>query len=261
MSEVTAATEQQAAPSESTFNPEDPVVQNWFKTATKGLVENKEAILREKKELESQVKSLKDQWGDMDPEIVKNLVTRMQNDEETKLIAEGKIDEVISRKTEAYKKDSETKLGAAHKKLEEAEGKAKSLQAKIEDLTIGSMVREIAAEQGIVSSAVEDVIGRVRNVFKLDEDFKPIARNSDGTLLVGKDAKSPMSIAEWLEGMKEKTPHWYEGSTGAGTQTADGRRAGGRITITKEEAKNHQLWKARQAEAEKAGVPLQVIDG
>lgn len=242
------------------FNPEDPAVQEWFKTATKGLVENKEQILREKKELEGRVKSLQEQWGDLDPEVVKNLVTRMKNDEETKLIAEGKIDEVISRKTDAYKKDSEAKLAATHKKLEEAETRAKELQSKIADLTIGSMVRQVAAEQRIVPSAVEDVIGRVRGVFQLDENFNPVARNSDGTLLVGKDAKSPMSIAEWLEGMKEKTPHWYEGSAGAGSHGAGGRPSG-RITITKEESKNHQLWKTRNAEAEKLGVPLQVIDG
>lgn len=256
--------QQQTPPQNATppsqFNPEDPAVQEWFKTATKGLVDNKEAILREKKDLEGQVKSMKEQWGDLDPEVVRNLMKRMQNDEETRLIAEGKVDEVITRKTDAFKRDHEAKLAAAQKKFEEAENALKERNQKIADLTIGTMVRQVAAESGIVPSAIEDVISRVKGVFTLDEDYNPIARNSDGTLMVGKDAKSPLSISEWLESVRDKTPHWYQGSSGGGTYTADGKPAG-RITITKAESKNHQLYMSRLKEAQKLGVPLHVVDG
>ena len=247
-------------PEAAAFDPNNPAVQEWFKSQTQGLVSNKEEILKEKKALEDNLKQLKSQWGDLDPKVVQNLVARMQNDEETKMIAEGKFDEVINKRVEAYQKDHDAKLTASQTKFEEESSKRTALENKIADLTIAGMVRDAASKQGLTPTAVEDAIFRAKTTFQLNENYEPVARNSDGTLLVGKDAKSPLSVVEWLDGMKEKAPHWFEGPSGGGTQRPQGRRQGA-FTITSSEAENHQLWKARQAEAEKAGQQLQVVPG
>lgn len=228
--------------------------------ATKGLATNKEQILAEKKELQQKLEGLTKQWDGLDPEVVKNLVNRMNNDEETKLIAEGKIDEVVERRVAALRKDLETQLAAAQEKLDEMSGTNEGLSSKVKNLVIDGMVRQAGSELNLLPSAVEDAIYRAKGQFELDEHDHPIARDDKGALLIGKDGKSPLSPKEWLENMKEKAPHWFPTPSGAGAGGGPGNAGGGQFTLTRSQARDPAAYRNAKAAAEKAGQPLQIVD-
>lgn len=235
-------------------------VDNAVAEATKGLTGKRDELLSEKKDLQKRLGEMQKQWEGLDPEVVKNLVNRMQNDEETKLIAEGKVDEVIQRRVGAMQKDYDTKLDAAQKRTSELEESLQSKDSKIKELIIDGSIRQAAAKLNLHPSAYEDAIFRAKGQFDLDDDGNLVARDDQGALLMGRNGKDPLSVDEWLDAMKEKAPHWFPAPSGAGASGSGGGR-GGNFTISRSEARDPQKYQAAKAAAEKAGQPLQIVEG
>ncbi len=227
--------------------------------ATKGLASNRDEILGEKKGLQEKLDALGKQWEGLDPSVVKNLVDRMNNDEETKLIAEGKIDEVVERRVTAMKTDLETRLTAATEQLEVLTGEKGSLTDKVKNLVIDGMIRQAGGELSLLPTAIEDAIFRAKGRFDLDENDKPVARDEAGTLLIGKDGKTPITPVEWLEGMKEAAPHWFPVPSGAGAGGGPGTTQNG-FSLTRTEARDPTAYRAAKEAAAKAGQSLTIVD-
>lgn len=236
------------------------LVETAVAEATSGLSSNRDAILGEKKGLQEKLDALSKQWDGLDPDVVKNLVDRMNNDEETKLIAEGKIDEVVSRRVEAMRTDLETRLASATEKLEGLEGEKGSLATKVKNLIIDGMVRQSGSELNLLPTAMEDAIYRAKGRFQLDENDKPVARDDAGALLIGKDGKTPLTPTEWLEGMKESAPHWFPAPTGAGASGGAGPSQSGSFTLTRSQARDPLQYRTVKLAAEKAGQPMQIVE-
>ena len=230
--------------------------------ATSGLTKNRDQILAEKRAAEEKAKEISQQWEGMDPQMVKSIMERMQNDEETKLMAEGKIDEVLERRTNAMKTDFEKQLAKKDEELGSVSQERDGLSSKVSKMLINGFVRDAAAEHDLNPSAVEDAIFRAGNVFQIDEHDNPVAKNQDGTVIVGKDAKTPISVSEWLGNMKETAPHWFKSSSGAGANGGPGGDGeGGGHTITRSDARNPAKYRQAKAVAEKAGQDLQIVEG
>ena len=248
-------------------NPEvQAMIAAAVESATSGLKKKNDEILGEKKSLQSSVKEFQERFAGfdgVDPEHVKALIHRMNNDEETKLIAEGKIDEVISRRTDAQAKDFQSRLDALAAKNTELEEAVSGRDNKIKTLVINGNVQKAAAELGVVPTALDDVVQRAATVFQLDDDSNAVARDKNGVVKMGKNGKDPMSVAEWLDTMRESAPHWYPGSSGGGATGGAGKKGSGSggFTITREQARDHAVYKAAKAEAAKAGVSLQIVNG
>jgi len=246
------------------LDPKDPAVvaliNEAVNNATSGLSTKNAEILNEKKELATKLTEMEKQWAGFDQKQVAALMDKINNDEETKLIAEGKIDEVLEKRVSALKDDYEKKLealGTRNTELETGLGKSDS---KVKTLIVDSNVRQAASALNVVPTAIEDVIVRAKQTFQLDDNDKLIARDSDGALIIGKSGKDPLTVNEWLDGMKEAAPHWFPGSSGAGAGGGkDGK--GSAYSITKSEASNPQIYQAAKAAAEKAGATLQIVEG
>lgn len=236
------------------------LVEGAVAEATKGLTSNRDEILGEKKGLQAKLDEQAKVWEGLDPEIVKNLVNRMNTDEETKLIAEGKIDEVVERRVTAMKTDLETRLAAATDKLAGLEETNGSLSGKVKRLIVDGMVRQAGSELKMVPSAFDDAIARAGNVFELDENDNPVARDGSGTLLIGKDGKTPITTVEWLESMKPAAPHWFPAPSGAGAGGGSGSGQGNPFTLSRSEARDPSAYRAAKDAAAKAGQPLQIVD-
>lgn len=242
----------------------DPNVQKLINdavtSATLGLKTKNDEILAEKKDLANKMAELEKQWSGFDAKQIANLMDKITNDEETKLIAEGKIDEVIEKRVEALKRDYEGKLSSLTEKLSEFEGQVGAKDSKIKKLVVDGHVRQAASKLGVVPTAIDDVIYRAAQTFALDDNDNPVAKNSDGAIIFGKSGKDPLTAVEWLESMKEKAPHWFPGSQGAGAAGGkDGK--GGSYTITKADAANPQAYQAAKEAAAKAGHQLQIVQG
>lgn len=182
----------------------------------------KSALQKERDLAKASAKALKDmqeQFSGIDPAKVKEMMARLDNDGEAKLIAEGKIDEVVAKRTEKLQKELQKQVDAAHGEAKTAAERAKKFEQRVLD----NHIRQAAAKAGLHVNAVEDALFRGRSMFSLNDDGDAIQVSSDGTIVLGKDGKTPFSPAEWLEGMKETAPHWFpNGSSGGGGKGGKG---------------------------------------
>jgi len=243
------------------ITPDNPDVQKLIqaavKDATSGLAANKEEILGEKKSLQEKLDQMSKTWEGLDPEAVRNIMNRLEGDEETKLLAEGKTDEVIARRTERLQADHQKQVEKLTAGLTEREQALADAQNKVKQLTVSGSLRQAAAELGVIPSAIDDALARAMNVFQVQDDGSLVVQES-GATVYGKDGKSPMSPAEWLEGMKEKAPHWFPAPSGAGAAGGAGGK-GGKHQITREQARDVSVYRAAKAAAEQAGASLQIV--
>jgi hypothetical protein len=212
---------------------ENPKVKELVATAaraladadTAGLKKNREEFKREKEEAEKQLGELRELWKGLDPEKTRHLVKLVSENEEAQLIADGKIDEVVSRRTDALRRDLESKVTAATTKIDELTDQLEKKDGRIKELVIDAKIRGAATQiEGFQPTAVEDAVLLARTEFDLDERDEPVARDSEGVVKMGKDGKSPLGPAEWLEGKLEERIHWRGESAGGG---ANGGAGGG----------------------------------
>ncbi|ARB06104.1 head scaffolding protein [Dinoroseobacter phage vB_DshS-R5C] len=232
------------------------LLEQAVKEATSGLAANKDEILGEKKALQEKLDEMQKTWGSYDPEMVKTIMTRLENDEEAKLLAEGKTDEVFERRAERLKADHAKQIEAYEKKVAELQQGYEMAGERVKRLTVEGGIRQAASELGVVPSAFEDALHRAMSVFSVDEEGKLHAAEPDGGTIYGKDGQ-PISPAEWLESMKEKAPHWFPAPQGGGA--GGGRDRSGSFTISRADARDVQKYRAAKEAAEKAGSQLQIV--
>lgn len=185
---------------------------------TSGLRDNRDKVLAEKRELKEKHDGLATQLAELgDLDTVKAMVNRFQNDEEAKLIADGKIDEVLNKRTESLRQDSEARVTAATAKVAELEESYAGSLTRIATLIVGSSIDAATAKLECAPTARADIRRAALEVFSLNSENEDIeARNRDGVLLMGPDGKTPLAPGTWLEAQKEACPHWWGPSAGGG---------------------------------------------
>jgi hypothetical protein len=186
--------------------------------AVTGLKTKNGELIGKLKEREEALK----RFDGIDPDAVRNILRRFSDDEEAKLIADGKIDDVLNKRTERMKADFEKKYAEATAAAEAASMRAQAFQGRVLD----DAIRAAAAKAGLHQHAIEDALFRARSMFTLDEDGQAVMLGEDKRPVLGKDGQTPFAPLEWLEGMKEKAPHWFPASasgSGAGGSSGAGR--------------------------------------
>jgi len=211
---------------ENQIDLEDPAVKTAIAAAvdaaTLGLKNKNTELLGSLRTTKTELDGFKSQFEGLDIASVKGLLNKVGQDEETKLIAEGKLDEVITRRTERLRTDYDTKLAAEKARADKAE----QFAAKYSDKVLADSIRAAAIKAGALPEAAEDIILRARGTFKLSEDGEAIATDRDGEVVYGKDGKTPLSPLEWAESLRETATHLWPRAQGAG-QTGDN---GGKAT-------------------------------
>lgn len=160
-------------------------------------------------------KALKDKlaaFDGIDPVAVRSILQRFSNDEEAKLISEGKIDEVLTKRTDRMRGDFDSKLKAASDRADKAE----SISKRYCDRVLGDSIRSAALKAGALPGATDDFIFRSKGLFTLGENGEAVAVDQDGTVMLGKDGKTPLSPLEWAESLKETAPHLWAAAAGTG---------------------------------------------
>lgn len=185
---------------------EDP---NGLKTA---LQKERDAARDAKRKLTEMESKFNSQFEGLDIDAVKSLLAKASEDEETRLIAEGKIDEVVSRRTERLRGDYDKQLKEANERIERAEAFANQFKDKV----LSDSIREAAIKAGALPEASDDIILRAKTSFKLNEHGEAVAIGKDGEVIYSKDGKTPLSPLEWAESLKEIAPHLWPRAQGAG---------------------------------------------
>lgn len=195
----------------------------------------KSALQKERqaaKDARELAKKLEEQYAGIDVNVVRDMMAKFDKDGDAALIAAGKIDEVIAKRTEKLKTDYQRQLDAEKKNTEQAHAKASKFSQRVLD----DNIRAAAVKAGLHSHAIDDALFRARSMFTINDDGEAVQMDENGTVILGKDGKTPFNPTEWLEDMKDKAPHWYPaGSSGGGAggskETTSGKRTMKRSTF------------------------------
>lgn len=139
-----------------------------------------------------------------------------------KLIDAGKLDELVEERVQEMR----SKLTGER---DTESNRAKTLAARLETVLIDNEIAKVAVAAGCVETALDDIIYRGRQVFRLHND---VVTPMDGDkILYSADGSTPLSIKDWLSGLSSKAPHLFKQSQGGGAN--GGGRQGGATTINK----------------------------
>jgi len=163
-----------------------------------------------------------ERYKDIDPERYTELLKAHEELEEAKLKGAGNIDELVNKKAEKAIAEAQKQLKAAQDAAEAAKKRAQAYESRVLD----DAIRAAAAKAGLHQHAIDDALFRGRAMFALDENGQAVQRDAEGTVVIGKDGKTPYNPLEWLESMRETAPHWFPaGASGSGS--GGGPKGGG----------------------------------
>lgn len=186
---------------------------------TKGISEKNTELLTK---LAASKKSL-EAFGDQDPETIKSLLDNLNKSESAKLIAEGKIDEVLAKRTDALTASYEEALKKITGENEESKKSAEYYKAQFEQKTINDFVKEEALKQGIIPAALGDVAAKALQTFQIDSEGNLEARDSAGQLLKNKEGNL-VNPENFVKGLAITNPYYWAPSSGSGASGSGGHQ-------------------------------------
>lgn len=192
--------------------------------AVNGLKAKNGELLGKLKEQNERLKS----FDGIDPDAVRNILKRFSDDEEAQLIAAGKIDDVLSRRTERMKTDFDRNLQAAREEASRHQSRTEKFASRV----LRGEVIGAASEAGVIKWAMEDAMLAASADFELDDDGNPVAKEGK----FGKDGK-PLTLKEWFADMKETRPHWFPANASGGGSGHGGSNISGTPSRSKMTAK------------------------
>ncbi|EOQ68855.1 hypothetical protein [Acinetobacter pittii] len=209
-------------------NPEvKAAIQAAVDEAVKGLKEKNSELINDKKALKDELTSLKGKVDGLDLDAIKVLLDKSNQDEESKLIAEGKIEEVIQKRTEKMREQHEKLLNAEKERADKAEAYANKFKQSV----VQSQIVQAALELEALPEATADIAFLAHSKFVLDENGKAVAVDTQGEVIIGKDGKTPLSPKEWVETLREQKPYFWPKANGTGSPGSTNTK--GQVDITK----------------------------
>lgn len=226
---------------ENEIDLENPAIKAAIATAVEasvsGLKTKNTELLGKLKDTSTKLTQFETQFDGIDIDAVKGLLSRAGQDEETKLLTEGKVDEVFNRRTERLRGDYDKQLKAISERAEKAESFAAKFQGKV----LGDSVRGAALKAGALPEATDDIILRAKGVFTLNEDGDAVAVDESGQVILGKDGKTPLTPLEWAESLRESAPHLWPRASGTFAPGGGGGKAAfKRSEMTSEQKRDFQ---------------------
>lgn len=201
-----------------------------------GLKSKRDELLEAQKRMKEQLK----QFEGIDPERARKLEEQIAQSEEARLIADGKLDEVLNQRTERMRTEYERKLHEATQTAEQAKGFADRFRGRV----LSDEIRSAVAKVGMVDSAAEDAALRAGALFEVNDEGVVVAKEGAGLDASGK----PLTIQSWLESMKDSAPHWFLQPKGSGAPGSTGSSASPRAwKDAKTTAEKVELLKRKQA--------------
>jgi len=171
--------------------------------AVTGLKAKNGELLGKLKETGERLKS----FDGIDPDAVRSMLQKFSDDDEAKLIASGKVDEVLTKRAERMQADFAKEVQAAKDETAKYQTRAEKLNGRV---LKGEVLSE-ASTAGVGAFAMEDAELAATRMFTIDDEGNPVAR--DGVL--GKNGK-PLTLKEWFAEVKETRPHWFPASANGG---------------------------------------------
>ena len=205
---------------DGTPDPNDPAVQELARQLVEqevaGLKETNANLKDEKKVLAERLRA----WEGLDADRVRAVMERLELDEEARLIAEGRVDEVLARRGERLTREQASLIEQRDRQIADLQDQLKARDEQLARRVVDDQIRAAATASGLLPTAVDDAVVRGQQVFGLDQDGEAVALDQDGHAEPAAIGGPRLTPAEWLESMREVAPHWWPQSTGAGAPGA-----------------------------------------
>lgn len=173
-------------------------------------------------ELKSAKTSLK-QFDGIDAEKTRQMLAAFENDQDLKDIAEGRHEDVFTRRTEKIEAKYKSTIEGMQTELDDAKTKSKHYQDKFESLSIDRTAMEFFTKHKGESTAMEDIALRARKVWRLEGD-DIVARDEAGELITGDNGQ--ITMEEWIVNLKKSAPHLFPSSQTPGAPGNTDERGG-----------------------------------
>lgn len=196
-----------------------------------GLKAKRDELLEYQRKMKDQLK----QYDGIDPERARKLEQTLAENEEARLIAEGKIEEVMASRTERMRNESAKQVEEARREAEAARGFAEKFRSRV----LSDEVRTVASKLGdLAETASDDAFLRAQSLFEVNDEGVVVPKESAGLDADGK----PLTVQSWLASMRESAPHWFLRPQGSGAPGSNSSSASPRA------------WKDAQTTADKVEI-------
>lgn len=210
--------------------------------AVAGLKAKNSELIAAEKGVKSKLKELEEKFSGLDADEIRNMLSKIENDEDAKLIAQGKANEVVERRVERLRKDLENRVKAA----EDKSAADRAFADRFRERVLSAAIKDAAIKSGCVPEAADDFVFRGSRIFKVDEEGNVTCLDKDGKAIFGKDGKTPLAPEEWVESLRETAPHLWPKAAGSGATGS-----GGKVTKSYDEMSESErthLFKTNRAE-------------
>lgn len=182
---------------------------------------NNNALKEKQKELEEHAAELKD----VDPKKYREVLKQLEEVdklEERDLIKQGKLDEVIGRRTAGMQTEHKNQLTAKDKALVDSTNKNKMLTSRLGTLLIDSEAQNTLNRLGVevVKGALPDILSRAHRTFSINDAGELVPAGPDGKINYGSDSE-PLGFEEWGKKLVEEAAHLFQPSSGGGAGGGD----------------------------------------
>lgn len=167
----------------------------------------------------------------IDPAAVRSMMKQFADSEEAGLLAAGKLDEVVSKRTERMQADFTKKLQGSESQIAALNAKA----AKLASGKVSGALTSAASKAGALPEAMEDIVLRGQGQGWTINDDGDVVALRDGEIVLGRDGKTPLSPQEWTDTLRETAPHLWPKAQGSGAQGSGSSNNAGKKTITREQ--------------------------
>lgn len=231
--ESSKETQKEDSPAQEELSEEDPRVAK----IVAGLKKKNSELLTAQKDLKNKLNVLEG----LDPKEVSEALKNHRSQQERKMMDEGKIDELLERRTERMIKDHEAKQRAKDNKIAEQDKKIEELVRTLNKTVLTSAISSAAAVSGVRPQAVGFLQKLAEEMWRVEEGNKLRAYDSTGPIM-GKDTK-PISVQEWVSSLRGEHDYLFQDSFGGD--------AGGRGTSKAGSNSGSKLKRSEMTVAEK----------
>lgn len=215
--------------------------QRMIDEAITGLKTKNDQLLDEKKKLQEKFSGIND------PEEALEALRLIQENEDIQLIKDGKIDELLAKRTSALTAEYDAKIAELTDQLGTTSEEASKFKSMFQTKMVEDTLREAAIKAGVRPEALSDVILRGNSVFSLSDTNEVEARDQNGNLL--KVDGIVVNPSNWVDGLKETSPHYWPASEGAGASGAGAGADSDTMEKLAEYARTNQMGKYNELRA------------
>lgn len=153
------------------------------------------------------------------------IVTKLDEYDELKLRLDGgeggkldekKVEELVEQRVQRRLAPVERERDRLKTRNGELETENNGLKGDISRGSVERRLRELATNEKVISSALEDVLDIGSNLFEVAEDGEVVTKQGLRNVQAG------ITADVWLADMKGKRPHWWPASQGGGAGGGQG---------------------------------------